>query len=149
MWKIFSFWTSSRDRYYHKSALAKDESRSIKEAEQHFLSWNHDGKGSSSNNHNRWWQPYLQRCDNHLQVSFPKLRKGGWYVVEDIQTSFGKLKAILKFKSYTSMNFSANYGLRQFIRIWKAEGSDGTFDGQIDAVHFHHNMTLIKKISLS
>ena len=80
---------------------------------------------------------------------FPKLRKGGWYVVEDIQTSYWREfegdPENLK-NPRTSMNFFKQItDCVNSSEFERAEGSDGTFDGQIDAVHFYHNMILIKK----
>ena len=80
---------------------------------------------------------------------FPKLRKGGWYVVEDIQTSYWREfegdPENLK-NPRTSMNFFKQItDCVNSSEFERAEGSDGTFDGQIDAVHFYYNMMLIKK----
>ena len=80
---------------------------------------------------------------------FPKLKKGGWYVVEDIQTSYWKEfegdPENLK-NSHTSMNFfkqlTDSVNSSEFERN---DGSDGTFDGHIDSIHFYYNMVLIKK----
>ena len=80
---------------------------------------------------------------------FPKLRKGGWYVVEDIQTSYWKVfegdpKDLANPR--TSMNFfkqlTDSVNSSEFERY---DGSDGTFDDHIDSIHFYYNMVLIKK----
>lgn len=80
---------------------------------------------------------------------FPKLKKGGWYVVEDIQTSYWKVfegdpKDLANPR--TSMNFfkqlTDSVNSSEFERD---DGSDGTFDDHIDSIHFYYNMVLIKK----
>ena len=80
---------------------------------------------------------------------FPKIRKGGWYVVEDIQTSYWKVfegdpKDLANPR--TSMNFfkqlTDSVNSSEFERD---DGSDGTFDHHIDSIHFYYNMVFIKK----
>ena len=80
---------------------------------------------------------------------FPMLSKEGCYVVEDIQTSYwkefeGDPKDLANPR--TSMNFfkqlTDSVNSSEFERD---DGSDGTFDDQIDSIHFYYNMVLIKK----
>lgn len=81
-----------------------------------------------------------------FEFLFPHLRSGGWYVIEDLQTSywpdFGGSEDPL----------AADTGIALCKRIadglnWEEFRSrpPGRFDAEITAIHLYHNLALIKK----
>ncbi len=84
-----------------------------------------------------------------FKLLFPKLKKGGIYVVEDIQTSYwedfgGDSKNLQN--PATSMNFfkSLTDGLN-YQEITDENYIERSFDKMITSIHFYHNLIFIHK----
>jgi hypothetical protein len=88
-------------------------------------------------------------CDLTLktfEILFPVLRSGGWYVIEDTETSFwdGWSKGTLY---YNDFNFShpVNLGRRLINDVNAKYIPNYTPSYKIDEIHFYQNIIFIKK----
>ena len=84
-----------------------------------------------------------------FQIAFPMIRKGGMYVVEDVQTSYWKHPWTIQDCQYDESSPSMSFFKQVPDWINYAEIPNGKapdfFEKNITGIHFYHNLVVIDK----
>jgi hypothetical protein len=83
-----------------------------------------------------------------LGILLPGLVRGGWYIIEDLHTSYWPAFGVAEGRR----TMETLKGWAEFVNMWamKHKRAEGTWDGQthviaLESIHFHRSICFIEK----